>query len=364
MRRLLAACLAASTLVAPLPASAGLATLSDLFVFGDSLSDGGNSGRLTQGLLPPTGFPPFPYFNGQYSNGPVAVEYLWQRYNPGSTSFKPSLAGGTNYAIGGATTGLDNYNLINPSVPPPLQPSFNDLGLAQQLGQFQAFVAGGGTFDPASSLFVVWAFPNDVFWLLTTALGPTGPHLPDQPLALPPAVPPTPANLIDQGITNLVNAIAFLANLGAAHFLVPNMADLGNTPFGLGLGPAGSAGLTLLTQGFNDNLELALTALDAALATAEIVQFDTFGAFEALQDDPGAFGFTNATQACIDFLPASCNPNTWVFWDGVHPTTAAHRVLGTMFAAAVPEPGSLVLVATVLLLMGARARLNRARRLR
>jgi phospholipase/lecithinase/hemolysin len=39
-----------------------------------------------------------------------------------------------------------------------------------------------------------------------------------------------------------------------------------------------------------------------------------------------------------------------VFWDGVHPTTAAHAVLGAMFAAAVPEPSSLVLVATLLLI--------------
>lgn len=362
MRHLLAALLAASTLVASPPASAALATLSNLFVFGDSLSDGGNSGLLTKGLLPPSGFPPPPYFNGQYSNGPVAVEYLWQSYNPGSTSFKPSLGGGTNYAIGGATTGLDNYNLINPNVPAALQPSFNDLGLAQQLGQFQAFLGGGGTFDPATSLFVVWAFPNDVFWLLTTSQVPlVGPHLPDQPLTLPPAVPPTPDNLVAQGIGNIVNSIAFLASLGAQHFLVPNMPDLGETPFGLGSADPG--GLTTLTEGFNDNLELALTALDNLLPTAEIVQFDTFGAFTALQANPGAFGFTDATHACVAF-PAECNPNTWLFWDSVHPTTAAHQVLGAMFAAAVPEPSSLVLVATLLLLMGTGARFKAARRLR
>ena len=90
------------------------------------------------GNLPP------PYAGGRYSNGPVAVEYLWQSYNPGSMSFTPSLAGGTNYAIGGATTGLDNFNLINTRVPSALQPSFDDLGMRQQLGEFQAFVAGGG----------------------------------------------------------------------------------------------------------------------------------------------------------------------------------------------------------------------------
>ncbi len=182
MQRLLAAFLAAATLAASLPALAALTTLSDLFVFGDSLSDGGNSALLT-------GFPPTPPYDRRYSNGPVAAEYLWQRYNPGSTTFKPSLGGGTNYAIGGATTGLDNYNQINPIVPVPLQPSFDARGLKPQLGQFQAFVGGGGTFNPATSLFVVWAFPNDVFWGLQTG------QLPDQP-----GVPATPPALIGQGI--------------------------------------------------------------------------------------------------------------------------------------------------------------------
>lgn len=43
-----------------------------------------------------------------------------------------------------------------------------------------------------------------------------------------------------------------------------------------------------------------------------------------------------------------CNPTNWdkwVFWDGVHPTTATHRILGTQFAAAVPEPATIVLLA-------------------
>jgi phospholipase/lecithinase/hemolysin len=279
----------------------------------------------------------------------VAVEYLWQRYNPGSTTFKPSLGGGTNYAIGGATTGFDNYNQFNPIVPGPLQPSFAALGLTPQLGQFQAFVTGGGTFNPATSLFVVWAFPNDVFWGLGSG------QLPDQP-----GVPATPAALITQGIGNIGNAIAFLAGLGGQHFLVPNMPDLGQTPLGLGLTPEESTGLTMLTEGFNTNLKFALTALDDLLPAAEIVLFDTFGTLQAVTENPGAFGFTDATRACIK-SPAECNPDTWVFWDEVHPTTAAHRVLGTMFAAAVPEPSSLALLATVLLL-GMVARRRGARR--
>ena len=89
------------------------------------------------------------------------MEYLWQAYNPGNTSFQPSNFGGTNYALGGATTGSFNFNSINPNVPLALQPWFGAQGgVANQVAQF----AGGcsGCFNPADSLFVVWAFPNDL----------------------------------------------------------------------------------------------------------------------------------------------------------------------------------------------------------
>ena len=38
------------------------------------------------------------------------------------------------------------------------------------------------------------------------------------------------------------------------------------------------------------------------------------------------------------------SPDQFVFWDPVHPTTAAHRVLGDGFARAVPEPATLALL--------------------
>ena len=77
---------AALTLTAPLAAHAGLQALNQLFVFGDSLSDGGNYA----GPGGPGTYPPSPYDTTRYSNGPTAVEYLWQAYNPGNTNFKPS----------------------------------------------------------------------------------------------------------------------------------------------------------------------------------------------------------------------------------------------------------------------------------
>ena len=45
--------------------------ITNVVTFGDSVSDNGNTFRLTLGRIPPP-----PYYKGRFSNGPVWVEYL------------------------------------------------------------------------------------------------------------------------------------------------------------------------------------------------------------------------------------------------------------------------------------------------
>src|ERR1700682_2529932 len=67
------------------PASAGAQdhSVDAFFVFGDSLSDTGNDFIATKfqlGLdpaIPPSESPHATYFQGRFSNGPVAFEYVW-----------------------------------------------------------------------------------------------------------------------------------------------------------------------------------------------------------------------------------------------------------------------------------------------
>jgi phospholipase/lecithinase/hemolysin len=345
MKMLFGALALFSAISVPASANAALTSLSDLFVFGDSLSDGGNSGLASQAA---TGgsvvFPPPPYVGGRYSNGPVAVEQLWSSFNPGNTSFTPSLAGGTNYAIGGATSGLANYNSVNPNVPDPLKPVYANLGNAWQLS---TYAGQGRSFNAATSLFVVWLFPNDVFnWAKTGNLPGTATGAPGAPGDV--------NALIGNGIANILTTVQTLAAGGATHFLVPNMPDLGKTPSG-----AADAGLlTPLTMGFNYYLAQGLTALDNALPSVDIVQFDTFAALNNMIADPGAYGFDNVTESCVDnLLNGRCNPDKWLFWDGAHPTTSADALLASQFrAAVVPEPETYALMAFGLLLIGYVAR--------
>jgi outer membrane lipase/esterase len=78
-------------------------------------------------------------------------------------------------------------------------------------------------------------------------------------------------------------------------------------------------------------------ALAAALAPDTGVSiFDIFGLGTSLAANPSAFGFNNVTDACGAISGADCNK--YVYWDGIHPTAAAHMTIADAFIAqAVPE---------------------------
>ena len=86
---------------------------SSLVVFGDSLSDGGNNSLLSfvgnnpaqvvtgNTYIPTQTYAAAPGMLGTYSNGPVWATQFAAQFGLNAL---PSLAGGTNFAFGGATT--------------------------------------------------------------------------------------------------------------------------------------------------------------------------------------------------------------------------------------------------------------------
>jgi phospholipase/lecithinase/hemolysin len=284
--------LALSLLLAPVVVSAGPITAT--YVVGDSLSDSGNAFIGSAGTFPP---PPYAM---RASNGPVAVEYLAQALG---LALSPALAGGTNYAVFGATTGT--LNALLPS----------DTGMLSQA----AFLAMSMPAIGPDDLFVVWGGPNDFLADQTTMTA-------------------------DDAVANLQTIIGGLYALGARNFLVPNMPDLSLTPFAAGLSPLQRFGLQQLTAYFNSGLSLMLNSL--MLPGAGITPFDAFSLLHQIAAAPGAFGFTNATEACFNGVSVCAQPDQYLFWDNFHPTTAAHALIGSAFAdavAPVPEPATIAL---------------------
>jgi phospholipase/lecithinase/hemolysin len=128
-KRLGVAVLAAFLVCGAAPASA----FTELFAFGDSLSDAGNRHILHMSVpgLPVSPSPP--YFPGHDSNGLTWVEDLSLKLGLGVLT--PSLAGGNDFAFAGAQTGP---TLVNPADPVPID----------FLNQVQAYGAAHTTAGP------------------------------------------------------------------------------------------------------------------------------------------------------------------------------------------------------------------------
>ncbi|BAZ39482.1 GDSL family lipase [Calothrix sp. NIES-4101] len=270
-----------------LPSKASAASFTQSYIFGDSLSDIGRAFDITK-TLTGTGIPPAPYFNGRFSNGPVWVEYL-------SSNFGSKK---TNYAIGGANTG--NTNTLIPGNP------LNLPGLAQQVEEFKATNAKADE----NALYILWAGANDYL-----GGGQTNPGIP---------------------VDNIKNAVASLAELGAKNFLVANLPNLGQLPGTLAQGDAVSAGLNTLTGLHNSGLNSSLKTLSQD-KELKIRFLDINGLFS--QVIPRG-DFTNVTEPCLNVVAQTiCSePQQYLFWDNIHPTTRAHAIIASAASAAIPEP--------------------------
>lgn len=350
--------LAAGTCLAlalpPFPAGAKILELEKLYVFGDSYSDAGNSGLLTFGnSVYPGGFPPSPpYAGGRVSNGPVAVEQLWSLYNPSAPPLKPSLAGGTNYAFNGATTGKDSQFTVDQT--PAFQPIKSYFTNTSAYSQRDAFLTPPKTFQPEKTLFVFWMGGNDgLYWMKTfnNGVGST----PGTIEGGAPQPGQTMAQLLDNAASNIEIGIQSLINQGATNILAPNLLDLSEAPFFSG--DPNKATVKSLVAGFNTRLAAKLSLLRTANPQVDLMDFDTYSLFNRIRSQPADYGLTNVTDRClvgVAMVP-SCNPDQWFFWDGNHPTSRGHALIAQEMFRQVPGP---------LPVAGALATFGWARRLR
>ena len=289
----------------PLQAIASNTPFSNIFVFGDSLSDNGNLASLPQFSF----LNSRPYNHG-FTNGKFAVEVLAKNLN---LKVKPSLyfqgrPKGNNYAVAGATA-RNQGNATDP---------FN---LTSQVDEFLTFHNGSA---PASALYIIFIGGNDVF----DALNPSN----------------NPAQVISSAVDAIDDAINELAKNGAEAILVVNVPDIGLTPKIRSFGKPVVDAATALSIQFNSLLLSHLNKIEQELQK-DFVYFDFFQLSQRVSADSKGMGYTNSTEACFNsttfVFNSACNEvdrfDDFIYFDDEHPTADAHNRIGRAMYSVVPE---------------------------
>ncbi|HEX4943533.1 MAG TPA: autotransporter domain-containing protein [Usitatibacteraceae bacterium] len=322
VRRVLPALLLTVFAGATVPA-ANAAQFSNVVVFGDSLSDAG----FYRPFLASLGLPaPLVATLGRFTTnpGPIWAELISQHY--GATP-AASNANGWIFAQGGARVASDSS-----STPP----GGAQRPVSTQVTEYLA--RNGGAADPGA-LHTIWAGANDFFQNFGAfAVG---------------AINQTQlqANVLGAA-TAEIQQVGRLYAAGARYVMVFSLPNIGATPQFASLGPAAAGAATALSAGYNTTLFTGL-----ASTGMRVIPVDTFALLSEIMANPGAYGFSNTTGiACGAFPPittpttvssqfcytgnlvASGADNSYVFADGVHPTTGAHRIVADFVKSLIDGP--------------------------
>ncbi len=295
--------IAVAIALAAVPAMAQ-SPFSKTVFFGDSLTDTGYFRPLLMKQDPNAAIV------GRFTTNPgwVWADYLADHYG---TNSQPNGNGqtGDNYAVGGARVGVDDVGQLG------LTPSLKT--------QAAGYLAANGGKADANALYTVWGGPNDLFAAQ--------------------AAPAQAQAIIGAAVTDQITLVGGLKAAGADYVLVPNLPDIGLTPMARAGGAQGMGQATAIAKLYNDALYGGLKQ-----AGIEFIPLDTFTILQEIVATPGAYGFTNVTDmACTSISSLTCNPltlvnpnaaDTYVFADGVHPSTAAHRILGEYAISVLEAP--------------------------
>lgn len=283
--------------------------LRNVVVFGDSLSDNGNLYEFMNHQLPPSP----PYYKGRFTNGPVWIEHLITSYfpdNPGAHLF--------DYAYGGAGVSEEDGD---------------DDVLFTLRREVNSYLSTHQDKASADSLFVVWIGANNY-------------------LAMPEEVDKT-LHDVNEGITH---SLQHLAKKGAKHILVVNIPDLGNTPAAIEFDSVET--MSYFSKTHNTMLSSTLATLKQQYPEVEWLFFDMNEAFGEVIANPQMFGLSNVTQPCTDLATNSLTKksvinmvsavkpqmnndvcDSYLFFDLVHPTAMAHKLLSERARKMLDEAG-------------------------
>ncbi|WP_193187592.1 autotransporter domain-containing protein [Nisaea sediminum] len=312
------------------------ASADERYIFlGDSLVDNQNSFIATT-LITPTNVVPQspPYFSGRFSNGlnwtdrlaPTQLYYMDYYFSEPNCATEnaskglSSLCGSTtnpgaqegvslSFAFGGAKAGTEDL----PSNAP---------GLITVLDDLTAYNSAGTVANVRGATFAILTGGNDY----TNYANGTTNGLTEQ-------------GIVDQTLGFIRTGLGTASGLGARRAIVLNLFDLTRVP-------------TLVSAFSADQLAQSgrLSALHNAglpgyLASArastgmEIILVDLDALYDDIDARASAYGFTNLTGQCISSnvatgqCPDAASENATLYWDGQHPTTAAHGYIYELVSA-------------------------------
>lgn len=304
------------------------ASIDRVVAFGASLTDTGNAfiwlsdpaneSCGTQLNVPPydalddLSIPDGPYAKGghHYSNGATWIEGL-ARYLALAGNARPAFQNAgpeaSNYAVGGARAVAEYPCRVN---------------LPEQVDEYLKHFPQ----TSAATLVAIEIGGNDVRDALTAA-----------------AFNQDPMPYIVDALGSLKDNILRLYGAGARTFLVLNVPDVGKTPAVQILDqlfPGTAAGGDQLSQAYNAGLALTVGGL-SALPGIDIRIVDIYTTLNNIVASPGTYGFVDVTHACVtpDQPPFQCTkPDTYAFWDGIHPTKALHAIIAQQAISVISAP--------------------------
>lgn len=305
-------------------------SFNKIVVFGDSLSDNGNFFTQTEGT-----FPPAPYYQGRFSNGPVWVEIL-------ANQLKLDVSNKTQFtdyafALAWAADTMDGG-------------SGGLVSLSWEITKYleEDPMHGENTKD---TLFVFWIGNND--------------YLKDRSSENDHTIVSNAINFTQLGLHRLMND-------GAKHFLILNLPDLGKTPAAKQIGDEFATHLTQLSAMHNHMLSQLIAEEKAAHPDVQFIEFDLSAYFNDLLNHPEKYNIYNVSKPCYphglggsnnifnkmttfkingknielqnnaalaNMRRLTSNDNAqpdytcgnaaayFLFWDYVHPTARAHELI-------------------------------------
>lgn len=289
--------------------SAQASEYNSVTFFGDSLTDGGYFKSISAKEQ-----------SGQFTTNPDNTWATSFAAQLGHTAVADSIDGTTvnnlpvnNYAIGGARSGIkvDRGGLL----------------IASASDQVDKHLANNRI--DSKGLYSVWIGANDLLSVVSDL--------------------PNADNIITAATQSQIETISKLQENGANYILVPNIPDVGLTPYLASAEESLQAFGTGLSSKYNDVLFKG-----AAATGANIIPLDTFSLLQQVAADPAAYGYSNISKAACntsssldcgrdDLVEPGAN-QTYFFADSIHPAGRAHQMIADYANAVVTAPSEVSLL--------------------